>query len=654
MAKFKNLKVVVSGQFGNGAEYKYGYPIAPTADDPQNNWLKMDMVEKDPLDVGNYFKDIAYPIYKMRVSIYGTYYALVAPCKYDTSGRNGYYSITLFIAKGTKYTGAQVRMTLNNLNEILYEANNFSQEASSQVEQCFEENGWVSSLQEPLMMPVKSVPADKDAYREYSSESEFDTIIQHSMQPEYTGCRWIYLVKSDITPDAQLSKLTTRIRIKYDVVVPEDDIKANKTVTVDGDIMNIVYSRQYFDEYSVSVKIGSPESMKYLAYKDSTITVKSATEAGVVFVKSIKVILFDADGKAVRVVPDITVDNVLSHGSVVKIKSTDLGKKLHIKISAGLYEDAEDDIEADRLVKAPQMRVTLKPRIGGVKLNINIGGKEFSCVETLSPSDPISQSLQRGSFNGYKATRRQNSDEYDIDVTSGRSATVGSKRHKPSTESESQYNPLLARIVMIVVALAIGVAVGVLIERGITSSDFLFDNASQETALIEDDVFAEVADSEDVSATQKNEDSAENVQSLPVQVEPEAQQPDAANEQPVSSTVVGGVAAITSYDALSDEEKADLAYLKKENKWEPAKVKSKRFKEMFVQLENGNIDCLIPLFGSLDIAHVNGYVKIIITNIPKLTAEGREKSKKYLRVNDAGSIATSWAAKKIGEIANEK
>ena len=121
MAKFKNLKVVVSGQFGNGAEYKYGYPIAPTADDPQNNWLKMDMVEKDPLDVGNYFKDITYPIYKMRVSIYGTYYALVAPCKYDTSGRKGYYSITLFIAKGTKYTGAQVRATLNNLNEILYD-----------------------------------------------------------------------------------------------------------------------------------------------------------------------------------------------------------------------------------------------------------------------------------------------------------------------------------------------------------------------------------------------------------------------------------------------------------------------------------------------------------------------------------------------------
>ena len=78
MYKYRNLKVVVAGQFGHGAEFKFGYPIVPVGDDPRNNWIKMDMVEKDPLDVRNYFPEIDEKIYKMRVSTYGTYYALVA------------------------------------------------------------------------------------------------------------------------------------------------------------------------------------------------------------------------------------------------------------------------------------------------------------------------------------------------------------------------------------------------------------------------------------------------------------------------------------------------------------------------------------------------------------------------------------------------
>ena len=63
MNKFKNLKVVVAGQFGNGAEFKYGYPVVPLTDEPQNNWIKMDMVEKDPLDVRNYYPQATGPMY---------------------------------------------------------------------------------------------------------------------------------------------------------------------------------------------------------------------------------------------------------------------------------------------------------------------------------------------------------------------------------------------------------------------------------------------------------------------------------------------------------------------------------------------------------------------------------------------------------------
>lgn len=642
MNKFKNLKVVVSGQFGNGAEYKYGYPIVPNTDDSLNNWIKMDMVEKDPLDIRNYFPKLNAPMFKMRVSTYGSYYALVAPCKYDNSGRNGFYSITLFVAKGTKYTGAQVRSTLECLNEVIYEANNFDPSVSAQVEKCFEDNGWVAVAQEPMIMPVKSVPAYKDAYREYETESELDMIMQYSMQPEYTGCRWIYLVKSGIVPDSQLSKLTTRIRIRYDIEYPEGEVKVNKKTTIDGDILNIVYSKLNFDDQTVSVKVGTPDSHKYLNYIDSKVVVKSAAEAGITFEKQIKVMLFDTEGKVVRVTPRITVNDEPAMGSVVKVKDSDLGTKMRIKIVAGLFEEIEDEIEADRLVKAPQMRVTLKPRIGGVKLNITIGGKEFSCVETLGPNDPLSQNLQRGSFNGYKATRRQNSSEYDIDITSGRSAIVSGCDSSNESSSSS-----LTRIVILLVALAIGIAGGVLLERALSSDTVVVASSTEafeeepglldETSLANEETKIDTPVVSEATETKEVEKVVEEAPVAPVVVAPE----------------VNNDNGITSYDTLTDDEKADLAYLKKENKWSPKGVKSQRFKEMFNQLNAGNIDCLIPLFSSLDIKYVNGYIKMIILDIPKLTAEEREKSKKLLCVNDKGHIATSWAAKKIGEFAKD-
>jgi hypothetical protein len=320
------------------------------------------------------------------------------------------------------------------------------------------------------------------------------------------------------------------------------------------------------------------------------------------------------------------------------VKDSDLGTKLHVRISVGLYEDAVADLDADKLVRAPHMKVTLKPRVGSVKLNAMIGGKEFSCVENLSPSEPLAQSLQRGTFNGYKVTRRQNSDEYDIDIASNRTVAAG----KTEDKDESKPSPMITRIVALVVALVIGIAAGVMIERSLSSDgvEEVEEIAPEETALLDDTVTA--------PETAKPAETPEQAPAAPVQ---EEQQPAAPT--PAKPAQTNSANAITSYDALTADEKDDLAYLKKENKWSPSKVKSQRFKEMFNQLNAGNIDCLIPLFSNLEDKYINGYMKHIVVNIPKLTAEEREKSKKYLKVNDKGNIAISWADKKIAEMAKD-
>lgn len=213
-----------------------------------------------------------------------------------------------------------------------------------------------------------------------------------------------------------------------------------------------------------------------------------------------------------------------------------------------------------------------------------------------------------------------------------------------TTDDESQdvkgkgdlikYNPYLAKIAIVVVIFVVGFAAGVMLERSMSTPEG-------------DVVLAQEESAEDAL---KNELAGE----VETESQPMQQSEQKTVEEPKAQTTPTPVVAQSSakpFDSLTAEEQNDVKCLKADDVWSSSKVKSQRFKNMFAQLNSGNIDCLDATFNGYSKEHINGYVVNVISSIKKLTPEEREKAKKYLREDDGGEIKMSWAAKKIGEMA---
>jgi len=197
-----------------------------------------------------------------------------------------------------------------------------------------------------------------------------------------------------------------------------------------------------------------------------------------------------------------------------------------------------------------------------------------------------------------------------------------------------KYNPYLAKIAIVVVIFVVGFAAGVMLERSMSMPEGDVVLAQEESAedALKNELIGEV-ETESQPMQQSEQKTVE---------EPKAQ---------TTPTPVVAQSSAKSFDSLTAEEQNDVKCLKADDVWSSSKVKSQRFKNMFAQLNSGNIDCLDATFNGYSKEHINGYVVNVISSIKKLTPEEREKAKKYLREDDGGEIKMSWAAKKIGEMA---
>ena len=225
-------------------------------------------------------------------------------------------------------------------------------------------------------------------------------------------------------------------------------------------------------------------------------------------------------------------------------------------------------------------------------------------------------------------------------------ANAFSKRGETRSGKEEERAPstILTKIVAASVMLVIGFAGGVIFERAISSPE---DKVVAQTEDPIEEGALMTAPSEDTMAPQP-ETSIEEKQ--PEEKQPEVKPAEEVEENNATvSTVAENKPA--AYEALSAEEKADMKYLKTSDTWSSSNVKSQRFKNMFAQLNGGNIDCLDATFGGYERDYVNGYVVNVISSIKKLSPENKEKAKKYLTEGKVGEIKMSWAASQIGKMA---
>ena len=226
-------------------------------------------------------------------------------------------------------------------------------------------------------------------------------------------------------------------------------------------------------------------------------------------------------------------------------------------------------------------------------------------------------------------------------MLAGVKANFASKKacEEKNDDNLNVYSPHLVKIVVASIIFIVGFALGVVVERSIVSPIGDVEVAQEQSESAEDALkneLAEVApDPQPAQPSQQSEVKVEEPAPKAVPV------PDATPAQ----------GSAKPFNALTAEEQGDVKYLKSSDVWSSSKVKSQRFKNMFAQLNNGNIDCLDATFNGYAKEHINGYVVNVISSIKKLAPDEREKAKKYLREDDGGEIKMSWAAKKIGEMA---
>lgn len=220
----------------------------------------------------------------------------------------------------------------------------------------------------------------------------------------------------------------------------------------------------------------------------------------------------------------------------------------------------------------------------------------------------------------------------------------GKKQKAKLNEDDFALNPTLAKIVAAAVIFTVGFAVGFIVEHSIGTSDVSEVEAPSEKTV------AEAGESALIEELSEGDET-------PEQVQPAEKKEAAPNAEPapkVEPTPAPSVPqpTATPYTSLTAEEQADIKYLKSSDTWASSRVKSQRFKNMFAQLNSGNIDCLDAIFKGYEKDYVNGYATNVISGIKKLSPEEREKAKKYLREDDKGEIKMSWAASQIGKMAN--
>lgn len=84
------------------------------------------------------------------------------------------------------------------------------------------------------------------------------------------------------------------------------------------------------------------------------------------------------------------------------------------------------------------------------------------------------------------------------------------------------------------------------------------------------------------------------------------------------------------YRDLTADEKNDVAYMKKNDKWTKSSLKSKKFISAFDDLANVNISNLKRTFSGFQDKHLNLYIKAIISRYPDARPEQKEKFKEIV------------------------
>ena len=531
----KDIRIALYGQFDNDTKFAFTYPddFNPALAGPKDAWLKS---IRDPRDAREFNAERIYTLWK---DVEGNYYGVIVPNRNDT--RNGYILLTLFVGTQLPTSGHVIINALQQLEQMLITEGQRDKQLVGQ---------YVDSIRHFFVTDI-SVPATTQkvqtrAFRLYDDELELADLLLYPNQQEYAPFARILLVPKKNAPQNALvnyQELHNTIRHSYTVNTP-DGVKVDKRSVVDGTTMVITYSRTGFSPVSYKVTVKSIGSRLY-SVSGSTITVKSAEEAGINF--SRKARLDIRSSKTSQPLSMVTVDGMqMQNGTDLELGDQEVKE---YKISAPGYAPATVRVSlAEMVQKNFVLTAYLEPKDENMRVIATIDGKKVEGSVRIAQDDKL-----------YPYLRETHNYEVKIDRRKGGNTAA-------ATGSGSSNNWL-----KLLLALVAGLIIGFLIAGALSSSNDDDDDDNVTTTP------ANVVNRND-NKTDKNKGQEDKERDEDFDDDEDEDDADAQEQ------------------AAFEQE--DLKYLKEQDIWKKSEIKSDKYKKFYAALENGDIDALLTHYYS--------------------------------------------------------
>lgn len=419
MNPFDYIHVALHGHFDN----KLAVPFTFNPGAGKERW-ESSLPDPEAI-IGNFMS--ARECYVMWQNANGHYYAVITNDLLDA--RAGRVMVTVMIENGCAVNGRAVFSALSALKKTFLEDRTLSDEAVRQVlitaglpETPLRLAAWNYDAEAAEAVPAGSIRPL--CYRTYLSTRELETVFSFPNQPEYTRFRYVVVITAtaSLRPGLNVERLTAPVKKQYTVICP-DGVTTTKDVVSEGDRITLKFSKEGYNSRKETITVGTPSP--YVKTDGSAMIVKTPAESGMGFTRRVRVSVKNAKGGLINgYTMSVNDRSVNTMEPFIELSEQDLqpGKKIEIQVASNNFNPLKAEYLPEQLPGDGCIELVLVPIEQGITLRLDFGeGRVFEQQISIEKNTPEYSQLHSGNFHGFRAHRLANpayGEVYNVDVRS--------------------------------------------------------------------------------------------------------------------------------------------------------------------------------------------------------------------------------------------
>lgn len=616
MNAFEYIHVSLHGHFDN----KLAVPFTFNPGAGKERW-ESSLPDPEAI-IGNFMS--ARECYVMWQNAHGHYYAVITNDLLDA--RAGRVMVTLMVENGCAVNGRVIFSALSALKKTFLEDRTLSDEAVRQVlitaglpETPLRLTAWDFDAAAAEAVPASSIRPL--CYRTYLSTRELETVFSFPNQPEYTRFRYVVVITAtaSLRPGLNVERLTAPVKKQYTVICPKG-VTTTKDIVSEGDRITLKFTKEGYNSRKETITVGTPSP--YVKTDGSALIVKTPAESGMGFTRRVRVSVKNAKGGLINgYTMSVNDRSVNTMEPFIELSEQDLqpGKKIEIQVASNNFNPLKAEYLPEELPGDGCIELVLIPIEQGITLRLDFGeGRVFEQQISIEKNTPEYSQLHSGNFHGFRAHRQANpayGEVYNVDV---RSSSKPVAPEFANVSGRNDQNETRRRIVP-------------QFERATPADKAAAEKEKEKAAMsvpektVREPIIPTVkpekkrkADDDDQSEKASMmlkmicigacivavilaaifiippliKPSTEQLPSTEQQAEgavvAETDQPAAAPAQPAATPE----ASATVTPVVSDDVKADYAYLNENRSWKRDALKSDAVRQLYDAIVAGNIDAM--------------------------------------------------------------